>query len=208
MTRDVFLLGCHSYLRCGSYCTPGQRLPAPAQRSHGQSTTEYGTRQLLGAHIWALWGREGVEPGQQCRGQQCRGDSNDKHAGPPRKRLSFEMSESGHSDLITSPHRASGVAAIQDPAAQQAIHPLSQGAGYLGSREERSSRSVIPWPEHGPLPPLISLSQAQPSQRSSSVPLKALETKDDDTWTRCIITACACVQLRACAGTGCDCTFL
>lgn len=35
--------------------------------------------------------------------------------GPPRRTSSFEMSESSHSDLITSPHRASGVGASSCP---------------------------------------------------------------------------------------------
>lgn len=65
--------------------------------------------------------------------------------GHPRKTLSFKMSKSGLSDLITSPHRASSVGAILvlDPAVLQAVRPHREQGTSDPDRSE-AERSVIP----------------------------------------------------------------
>lgn len=126
------------------------------------------------------------------------------------KALSLEMSKSGFSDLITSPHRASGVGAIL------LFRTLlcSKPSVFTGSRAFRvqragSRRSVIPWTEHGsPSSYLGGLKDHSLFCVRSRSLQTHLESEDDDGFGRgASVAACACVQLRACAGTGCDCTF-
>lgn len=159
MTRDGCLLGCHSYPRWAGYCTHGLCRLALSQWFNGQSTTTRGSfSEVKFGHFQAV---KALTRNISINHSSAVKTSTTSTLAPLRKTSSLEMFESGHGNL--SPHRASGVAAIQDPAAQQAIR----------SHRERSSRSAMPCPEHAPLPPSDQLKQAPPSQVSIRVPLMA-----------------------------------